>query len=430
MAHVLSQQLINMLYIMSGCLLYIISMPGQIASYGHRKRAFVVIFISLALVYTALGAYDSFQFAVHLAPIAVVFAMLFGGYVPLLTAWLIMNAVNTLLAGNSFLPVFAGTTAICIVGLVFYYKLLLEESQRDSLLQAAIMLLCYMAAFSLFGGFAGVEAQVVGLSVLGTALSGIIVSVIYYRMLTQERLLERTVNQEKLRLIAQLAASISHEVRNPLTTAHGFLQLLTKEGLSAQQFNRYREQAIEGIKEANSIIEDYLNVADPRVSELEKLIVPNEIDSTMLWIRKLAAESNVAIQVCHHEPELVIQGESAKLQQSLFNVIKNAVEAMPAGGRLTVESSLVEGHAEITIRDTGTGMTMPQMNRIGVPHFTTKEKGTGLGLMVAISLVKAMSGTIVFKSKPGAGTTCIMRFPSMGGDRADRRMTDQTEEAG
>lgn len=222
---------------------------------------------------------------------------------------------------------------------------------------------------------------------------------------------EELFRAEKYQVIGQLAASISHEIRNPLTTAQGFLQLMNRKNLTAEQIQTYRNYAASGIEQANSIITDYLNYAKPTVETVRPLHVQEEIDTVVPMVSPLCLLSKVEMVVQHlSQKPMYIMGESKKFQQSLLNIMKNAVESMPDGGVLKVTTWSDNEGVHIHIKDTGVGMSNYQIKRIGMPFYTTKEKGTGLGLMVVISLVKSMNGTISYYSRPNEGTTCVLQY--------------------
>ncbi|WP_144289495.1 sensor histidine kinase, partial [Domibacillus epiphyticus] len=111
------------------------------------------------------------------------------------------------------------------------------------------------------------------------------------------------------------------------------------------------------------------------------------------------------------EENLYISGEAAKLHQCLINVIKNGIEAMPEGGQLSVSLKKLGSEAWLSVTDSGTGMSEEQLERLGTPFYTTKDKGTGLGTMVVYSIVRAMGGEIKVKSEENKGTSFTIALP-------------------
>ncbi|WP_027410306.1 ATP-binding protein [Anoxybacteroides tepidamans] len=221
---------------------------------------------------------------------------------------------------------------------------------------------------------------------------------------------KQIIRAEKMEVVSHLAASISHEVRNPLTAARGFMQLLEQSHLSLEKRKQYIQIAIEELDRAESIITDYLTFAKPAPECVEKLNVKTEIERVIDLLRPLANMNSVEIQsslIPFH-----VKGEREKFQQCLLNIMKNSIEAMPNGGTLDVYVSIEHDQILIRISDTGIGMTKEQIDRLGEPYFTTKgTKGTGLGMMVVYRIVESMDGTIHITSEVNKGTTVCIYFP-------------------
>lgn len=215
----------------------------------------------------------------------------------------------------------------------------------------------------------------------------------------------------ELKTISQMAASISHEVRNPLTVVKGFTQLLRNHNLTEEQKNLYIQLSLEELQRAESIIADYLTFAKPSSEYLEALDLNKEIDYIVQILNPYATMSNIMIQVDRQEDPLHIYGESRELRQSLINIMKNGIESMQAEGTLFIQLKRVNENAVIMIKDTGKGMTQEQIEKLGTPYYSTKDKGTGLGTMVAFSIIKAMKGEIEVESEIGKGTCFTISIP-------------------
>jgi two-component system, sporulation sensor kinase B len=228
-----------------------------------------------------------------------------------------------------------------------------------------------------------------------------------YRNIT---LRKRIIRAEKMEAVSHLAASISHEIRNPLTAARGFMQLLEQYHLPPEKRKQYAQIAIEELDRAEAIITDYLTFAKPAPESVEKLNVKTEIERVIDLIRPLANMNSVEVQATL--APFSITGEREKFRQCLLNIMKNAVEAMPNGGVLQIYVSIENQHVLIRISDTGVGMTKEQIERLGEPYFTTKEtKGTGLGMMVVYRIIESMNGTIHIQSEVHKGTEVSIYLP-------------------
>lgn len=180
---------------------------------------------------------------------------------------------------------------------------------------------------------------------------------------------------------------------------------------SDKELKRNLDLAISGIDQANSIIGDYLLMAKPRAQETCELDIQEEIAGIVRFIDPLATENNIEIMVQHTSIHpLFIIGERKKLWQCIINLIKNAIESIPQSGTITIKTIRLNKNVYIEIKDTGSGMTQAQIKSLGVPYYTTKEQGTGLGLVVVFSLITEMNGRISFTSQIGSGTSCLLEF--------------------
>lgn len=222
--------------------------------------------------------------------------------------------------------------------------------------------------------------------------------------------LERT---KKLQLVSELAASVSHEVRNPLTAARGFVQLMKQDNLTPEKRAWLLEMALEGIDHAEAIIGDFLSLANPKPEVVETLNVTQEVKHAAAAVSPSAVMQNVAVSI-HAAKDCVVRGEREKFRQCIINLAINAVEAMPNGGALNIFIAAKGPKVMVRLQDEGVGMTQEQIDRLGTPFYSIKDKGTGLGTMVAYSNIQAMGGKIHVESKVGTGTSFILTLPSAG----------------
>ncbi|WP_238546052.1 ATP-binding protein [Tumebacillus flagellatus] len=217
---------------------------------------------------------------------------------------------------------------------------------------------------------------------------------------------------EKLRVLGDLAAAIAHEVRHPMTVAGGFLQLLREEKNPADK-RHYIDIALQEMKRGEEIIAEYLAFANPEIQKPERV---QAAERTRHVLNGLSSLANLQkIEIVHTlQAGLWVTVDAGMLDQVLLHVIRNGMEAMPQGGRLHVSVTKVRQYAEIQIEDTGVGMTLDEVARLGNPFYTTKDKGTGLGLMVAYRYVEVMRGKIRVQSEKGRGTRFLIQIPISG----------------
>lgn len=230
-------------------------------------------------------------------------------------------------------------------------------------------------------------------------------------MKTHYDILKAVIRVDKLQMVSHLAASISHEVRNPLTASRGFIQMLS-EDVSEEDRRRYRDIALQELDRATEVINDYLTFAKPTIDYTEKIKVSEEIEHAINVITPLATMKDVMIKQYVSSPDYdYVKGMSKRFQQCLINILKNAIEALPSGGELQINQSCYDAIIQIDIRDNGIGMSKEQIQRLGEPYFTTKERGTGLGMMVSFSIIKAMNGKVHVTSELGKGTCFSIKLP-------------------
>ena len=221
------------------------------------------------------------------------------------------------------------------------------------------------------------------------------------------------VKSEKLHAVEQLGAAISHEIRNPLTAAMGFVQLLMSNTLARHKQREYLLIIKAELGSAERVIQDYLTFSKPAFETVETLQIKRELQQVISILKPTANQHSVEI-ITNFALIGSMEGDRQKFHQCFINVMKNAIEAMPGGGSLYIETHYDRSNVAIVIRDTGMGMTKEQIDRLGEPYYSTKgSKGTGLGMMVVYSIVKAMNGTIKVTSTVGEGAEFTFQFPSI-----------------
>lgn len=219
------------------------------------------------------------------------------------------------------------------------------------------------------------------------------------------------IESEKSELVGHLAASISHEIRNPLTSVRGFLQMLLEDTeIDRAKKEMFLSISIDELDHAERVIRDYLTFAKPAPERIEKFNIKEQIEFVLNVLKPLANTNSVVIEkdLSSH----YIKGEIKLFHQCFINILKNSIEAMGHGGTLKIQTCKSDKKFHIIVSDTGIGMTEEQLKRIGEPYFTTKgSKGTGLGMLVVMNIIKEMNGNIEITSKLHKGTTYKITFP-------------------
>ncbi|QFT88106.1 Sporulation kinase E [Bacillus sp. THAF10] len=215
---------------------------------------------------------------------------------------------------------------------------------------------------------------------------------------------------EKLKVVSELAASVAHEVRNPMTSTRGFLQLMsTDENLNSAQ-KKYIAISIEELDRAQSIIQDYLSLAKPNKQGIDRINLSVEVEHV---IQLMSTYTNIKNTAIEHEviPDIYIRANRDEMKQVLINLIKNAIEAIEQGGTVKVLSYVRDTSAYIEIIDNGIGMSPEQVDRLGTPFYSTKDKGTGIGLTISFQIIELLQGKIEVRSEVGKGTTFAIKLP-------------------
>ncbi|WP_243644255.1 ATP-binding protein [Paenibacillus pinisoli] len=215
---------------------------------------------------------------------------------------------------------------------------------------------------------------------------------------------------EKIELISNLAASIAHEVRNPLQVTRGFLQLLGQK--SNDRDRSYMTLAIDELDRASEIITDFLTFAKPDLGEVKQIDVSEELQQIAAIIAPLATMSGGSVKLDCDEA-LLIRGNSSRFKQALINIIKNSIEALGENGKVEINAYKNENNdVVIEVKDNGEGIDPEDLKRLGEPYYSKKTKGTGLGLMVTYRIIEAMNGNLKFESTKGIGTEAYITIRS------------------
>ncbi|CAM3096369.1 ATP-binding protein [Filibacter tadaridae] len=224
---------------------------------------------------------------------------------------------------------------------------------------------------------------------------------------------ERLAHKASLSTVGELAASIAHEIRNPMTTLKGFTQLL--RGSATDESIRYITVIEDEIERMDSILNEMLILSKPTHSKksvfsLEALVR----DMASVLYPKAMMEGIKIVQNDNGLKNTLISGSSDKIKQVLLNLFKNALESMESGGTLTIDINQNDAkQLVVSITDTGKGMNLQQVNQIFMPFFSSKREGTGLGLPFVLKTIEEHKGTITVESEVGVGTTFTVTLPKL-----------------
>ena len=216
---------------------------------------------------------------------------------------------------------------------------------------------------------------------------------------------------EKMNAIGQLAASVAHEIRNPMTVVKGFLQIFLAKDEMSEEERMYIRLMIEEMNRAETIINDYLSLAKPDLEKTESIDCKELAEKAMDLMNSYAKMSKNIIMLTPVLDQVTVRGNKNELHQVLINILKNGIEALKNGGELSLSLYTEGQYGVFEISDTGIGMTGEELQRLGTAFYSLKEKGTGMGLTVCYQIVDRMKGKIDVKSEKDIGTTFKIYVP-------------------
>jgi len=223
---------------------------------------------------------------------------------------------------------------------------------------------------------------------------------------------EELVRQERLAVLGQLAGGVGHELRNPLgviSNAVYYLQTILPD--ADETTKEYLEMIASEVRTSEKIVSDLLDLSRTRAGEREEIAV-SDLATQVLERQPPPEKVKVTSKIPSNLPPLFV--DSQQIGQVLVNLVTNAYQAMPEGGRLTVKANHKKGQVHLSVTDTGCGIPRENMEKLFEPLFTTKARGIGLGLAVSKNLVEANGGSIEVVSEEGKGSTFTVRLPIRG----------------
>lgn len=219
---------------------------------------------------------------------------------------------------------------------------------------------------------------------------------------------EQVRQMDRLAAIGEMAATVAHEIRNPLGGIRGFAALLARDIPETDPRRRLVEKIVQGALSLERVVNELLEYTRPIDLRLRPVPARGLVEAAVSFL-DVDAEK---YRVLNHVPDrLNLLADADKVRQVLLNVLLNAVQAMDSGGDVHIEGAALEGHVQLAVCDAGVGMDTEQLARMFSPFFTTKERGTGLGLAVSRKIVEGHGGEISATSTPGAGTRVLIRLP-------------------
>ena len=228
----------------------------------------------------------------------------------------------------------------------------------------------------------------------------------------QEYMYNSLLKHEKMKTVSHFAAAVSHELRNPLQSIKGFIQLMKEYDYSREKQVEFHNLILKEINSAEDLIDDYLIYAKPTYGQLEPIPVAPEVRHVLKIMAPYAIVRDVEVHFFEMDEAAEILVDRQKFQQALVNIVRNGIEAMPDGGLLSIAVKSSPAKVWVEVTDKGVGMTKEEIRRLGEPYFSNKIKGTGLGMMVTYSIISQMNGLILVDSEKGKGSEFTLEFPN------------------
>ncbi|QWG33804.1 sensor histidine kinase [Bacillus mycoides] len=400
----------NLLYILSSIFVfYFIYDSGY---FGKKyKKLLIILCTSIPLILCMRYPIYMDENCIHdLRQIPFLIGTLYGGFPVGIALLMILLITRFMFYGFSLLTIIVYGTMLIITA---FASSKFKTYNRKTKVASSMFLTFFLAIFTTvivltLSNFEVNNLYIIYFILLPTIL---ILFMVYFNEVLKDAIFMRSklIKVEKMEIVSQLAASISHEVRNPLTVVKGFTQLLKTPNITQQSRDEYIEHILEELNRAQAIIDDYLTFAKPASEKLDHISVEHELNRVINMMLPFCNMNNINITKEFSEGTII--GNTQHFHQCFLNLIKNSIEAMPNGGNLIISATVSNNKVIIRIQDSGIGMSQEQINRFGEPYFSTKTKGTGLGTMVAVKIIETMRGTLKIRSVINKGTTLTITLP-------------------
>ncbi|HJV46219.1 MAG TPA: ATP-binding protein [Bacillota bacterium] len=409
--------LLNIFFILIPVFLYqLFYLEKPNGQFRKNRELFISVSAALSIILCMSFPFSfNIDFIFDLRAIPFIVASLYGGYRIAIKLFIIEVLFCYILGGFGFYLSLISNSILLILIFICIPKFANAGKGRRLFLAAILSFIYSMIVILVFPFYIQTITQSFYSFTLGYLSINIVVTIISIKLLNlmeqNHSFRKEIMEAEKLKVLSELAASVSHEVRNPLTVTKGFIQLLRERSLSEEKRNNYINLALDELGRAQDILTDYLSFARPDNECFTSLSLIEELNYSLAAIHPYALMHDVIVRTGDLvEGEIV--GNRQRFRQCLINILKNSIEAMSSGGELYVTCIPQNQSVMILIHDTGVGMSKEQIQRLGTPYYTTKEKGTGLGMMVVFSIIKAMNGKINIQSQLGKGTRMCIHLPT------------------
>lgn len=293
-----------------------------------------------------------------------------------------------------------------------------EENSLGGMLAECLerQTVCRNREISLENGSEQRRTLMVNTSLLQDAREAVVGLLVVLNDITELKEMETRVRQiDRLAALGTLSAGLAHEIRNPLAAVKTFVQLLPRKISNPDFFEKFQVTVPRELKRINDLIENLLELARPPRMKFRTTALTDLFQQVADLYRDELEAANITLGIDQKEVIPPIWGDGEYIMRAFSNLIRNAKQAMPEGGRLAIDAQSMEGIVRIHFIDSGVGMDEATRDNIFNPFFTTKDRGTGLGLAITHKIIQEHGGDIEVASTPGEGTTFTLTLPSVQG---------------
>lgn len=408
----LESLLLNFLFLLLPVLTYLIFFENRV-QYISSPITLILAALSMILCMTfPIHLESGFIFDLRYIPFVIL--SLFGGHKLTLIVYLALNIYRFIIGGDGTAESFLFSTAVFLIVPLFNRKFHQLESRKRIYLAASISLTIMLIYLSILSRQVPLNREYWLLAINAVLTYMIMTAILMYlieQIISNMKAREAFLHSERLHLISELSASVAHEIRNPLTVTNGFLQLLNESKEIPQKEKGFIEYSLLELQRAEQIVSDFLAFSRPQSENMVHSDFKEEVEYTKNILQPYAHMHQVTIQLSFQNT-LQTKYDKNQMQQCLINLCKNGIEAMKdTGGILTIDVSERKNQILIMIKDTGIGMTDEEISRLGKPYYSTKNHGTGLGMLMVYSTIHKVKGNIKVESEKGKGTTFTITIP-------------------
>ncbi|MCQ6277087.1 two-component sensor histidine kinase [Bacillus sp. V3B] len=404
--------LLNFLILLIPVLTFLIFFENKL-NYVNKPILAILTAISMVLCIT-FPIYLESGFIFDLRYIPFVIAALFGGYKYAFPLYIVLNVYRFIIGVEGVIQSFLFSSFIFAL-VPLYSKKFIQLDSRYRISFAAFVSFFTMAVYLFTLGFqTPLNQNFWTLSFYALTTHLVMTAILMFlieQIIANRKARETLLQSDRLQLVSELSASVAHEIRNPLTATNGFLQLLSQSESIPMKEKNYIKFSLQELNRAEQIVSDFLAFSKPQSENMINSDLKEETEYARNVLLPYAHMHHVDIQLTFHN-SLHTNYDKNQIQQCLINLYKNGIEAMKEdGGILYIDVSEYKHNIMIQIKDTGIGMTKEEVSRLGKPYYSTKEYGTGLGMLMVYSAIHKVRGQIRVESEKEKGSTFTITIP-------------------